>query len=102
MRNLKHKFHAIQTEFDGIKFSSKKEANYYLKLKELKESGEILFFLRQVPLFLSGKTKYVIDFVEFWSNGDILFTEVKGFWTEMAKLKLKQTEAIYPFKVNIV
>jgi hypothetical protein len=59
------KYNAVITLMDGIKFHSKKEARYYQELKARVHIGEILFFLRQVPIGLPGNTKYVVDFVEF-------------------------------------
>ena len=38
-----------KTEVDGILFDSKKEAEYYLYLKQLEKSGEIQSLQRQVP-----------------------------------------------------
>ena len=104
---IKHKFHAKQTVLDNIRFQSKKEANYYLRLKALKAEGKILFFLRQTSLHLDGNTKYVVDFVEFWAptdsnQGDVIFTDVKGFMTPMARLKITQSESRYNIKINIV
>jgi len=103
---IRHKFHAKPTECDGIKFASKMEARYYSLLKKLKDSGEILFFLRQVPLYLPGNTKYVVDFVEFWAPkhgevaGEIKFVDVKGVQTEQFKLKKRQVEALYPIEIK--
>ena len=76
---IKHKFKARRTNVDGIKFSSKKEANRYNILKLLQKSGDILFFLRQVPFHLPGGVKYVCDFLIFWANGDVTIEDVKGF-----------------------
>lgn len=100
---IKHKYGAKPTEKDGIKFASKAESKYYEKLKILQKNGDILFFLRQVPFHLSGNTKYLVDFVEFWKSGDVVFTDVKGFFTPMSKLKVAQVEDLYhPVKINIV
>ncbi len=41
---IKHKFHAIRTELDGIKFASKKEAKRYKELVLLQQKGDIVFF----------------------------------------------------------
>lgn len=46
------KYHNQKTEVCGIKFDSKKEANYYLLLKEREEKGEILNLKRQVKFEL--------------------------------------------------
>jgi len=95
----RHKFHAKPTENDGIKFDSKKEARYYQKLKFLQSQGEVLFFLRQVPFDLPGKTKYRCDFAVFYSDGHVDFVDVKGMKTNEYILKKKQVEALYPVEI---
>jgi hypothetical protein len=97
---IKHKFHAIPTEYDGIKFASKKEAKRYKELLLLKKAGDILFFLRQVPFHLPGNVKYLCDFVIFWANGEVTFEDVKGIKTPMYILKKKQVEALYPINIT--
>lgn len=97
----RHKFKAIKTEYDGIKFPSKKEANYYLKLKLLVKAGQVLFFLRQVPFHLPGGVKYVVDFQEFWADGSVRFVDVKGHQTPEFIAKKKMVEALYPVKIEI-
>ncbi|MEN8236115.1 MAG: DUF1064 domain-containing protein [Pseudomonadota bacterium] len=99
---FKHKFHAKPTNIDGIRFASKLEARYYSKLKAFQEAGELVFFLRQAPFHLPGNTRYVVDFVEFWKNGDITFTDCKGLETEVYKLKKRQVEELFPIKINVV
>lgn len=96
---IKHKFKARRTNVDGIKFSSKKEANRYNILKLLQKSGDILFFLRQVPFHLPGGVKYICDFLIFWANGDVTIEDVKGFKTESYKAKKKMVEALYPIEI---
>jgi hypothetical protein len=99
---LKHKFKARRTNVDGIKFSSKKEAKRYNTLKLLRKSGEILFFLRQVPFHLPGGVKYICDFLIFWVNGEVTIEDVKGFKTESYKAKKKMVEALYPIEISEV
>lgn len=99
---IKHKFKAKPTETNGIKFSSKKEANRYNTLKLLWKSGEILFFLRQVPFHLPGGVKYVCDFLIFWANGEVTIEDVKGFKTESYKAKKKIVETLYPIEISEV
>lgn len=96
---LKHKFRAIQTELDGIKFASKKEARRYRELRLLEKSGELLFFLRQVPFHLPANVKYVCDFLCFWKDETVTVEDVKGIKMPMYVLKKKQVEAIYPIKI---
>jgi hypothetical protein len=101
-RKLSHKFKAKPVDDDGQHFASKLEWSYYVQLKLRKRLGEVLFFLRQVPIQLPGNVRYVIDFVEFLSNGEVVFTEVKGMMTDMARLKIAQVEELYPIKINVV
>ena len=101
-KHLTHKFKARQTINDGIKFASKKEAKYYEHLKTLKKSGEVLFFLRQVPFHLVSNVKYICDFQVFYTDGTIKFIDVKGYETPEFKLKKKQVEALYPVDITLV
>ena len=96
---LKHKFHATRCEHDGIKFASKKERNRYLELQQMLKNGEIEMFLRQTPFHLKGGVKYVCDFQVFHSDGYVRFEDVKGFRTDLYKLKKKQVEATYPIEI---
>jgi len=100
-RFLKHKYHAIPQKIDNIRFSSKKEAEYYGKLKILQQNGDILFFLRQVGFDLPGKVRHFIDFQVFWADGNVEFIEVKGRDLPMGKLKRKQVEALYPITIEV-
>lgn len=99
---IRHKFHAKPTELDGIKFPSKKEANFYQKLKLLQKSGEVLFFLRQVPFHLPGQIKYLCDFVVFNSDGNVSFIDCKGMKTPTYIMKKKQVESLYPITIEEV
>ena len=98
----RHKFNAVHVERDGWRFDSKAEGRYYDKLQQRVAEGEVLFFLRQVPLHLPGKTKLVIDFVEFHEDGSCHFVDVKGMQTEQFKLKRRQVEALYPIEIEVV
>jgi hypothetical protein len=97
---IRHKFNAKPTTYDGIKFASKKEQKRYLELRVLESAGDILFFLRQTPMHLTGGVKYVCDFLIFWADGTVTFEDVKGMRTPMYKLKKKQVEALYPIIIT--
>lgn len=104
---MRHKYGAKRTEYNGQKYDSKKEAIYAQKLDAFIKSGKLLFFLRQVPMSLPGNVKYRIDFLEFWApsgsdQGDVVFTDVKGYMTPMSKLKIKQVEELYNIRINLV
>lgn len=102
MKRLRHKFGAERTEANGRKYASKAESRYAQDLALHQQSGQLLFWLEQVPIRLPGKTKYVVDFVEFWANGDVKFVDVKGVETQLFKLKKRQVESIYPFEIEVV
>ena len=97
----RHKFNATRTELDGIRFDSKKEAKYYLELKMKVRAGIVLFYLRQVPLHLPGNAKYIVDFLEFHTDGTVHFVDVKGMLTKDFILKKKIVEALYPVEIEI-
>lgn len=98
----KNKFGAIRSSRNETTFHSRAEARYYDLLKARKLGGDLSFFLMQVPLHLPGKTKYIVDFVLFYPDGKVEFVEVKGKMTDLAKLKIKQAEELYPIKITIV
>lgn len=99
---IRHKFNAKPTTIDNIRFSSKKEARYYSELKIRQKAGEVLFFLRQVPISLPGNVKYVVDFLVFLTDGSVEFIDVKGMSTPLFIAKKKMVEELYPFKIMIV
>jgi hypothetical protein len=98
----KNKYNAVATMVDGFRFDSKKEANYYIGNKLLMAKGEIVLQLRQVPFQLPGQVTYRLDFLEFYSNGNVRFVDVKGRDTAMSKLKRKQVEALYNVEITLV
>lgn len=102
MRKHRHKFNAVPTVHDGIRFDSKKEGRYYEQLKLRIKAGEIVFFLRQVPFHLPGGVRYVVDFQEFHADGSVSFVDVKGMETESFKAKKRMVEAIYPVEIEVV
>jgi uncharacterized protein DUF1064 len=97
---MRHKFKAVKTECDGSKFPSKKEARRYNELKLLKQNGDIVFFLRQVPFHLPGNIKYVCDFMIFWADDSVTIEDVKGFKTKDYIVKKKLVEVTYPIKIQ--
>ena len=98
----RHKFKAVPTSIDGIRFASKKEASYFAFLTNQKNAGKVLFFLRQVPFHLPGGVKYVADFQVFYSDGSVQFIDVKGYQTSEFKMKKKMVEDLYPVEIVIV
>lgn len=100
---LRHKYRAKPTKVDNIRFPSLLESRYYTYLKQLKTSGEIIQFLRQVPFHLPGNTKYVVDFQVFWKDGTVEFIDVKGMETNAFIKAKKQVEDLYaPIEIKVV
>jgi hypothetical protein len=95
------KYRNQPTVVDGIRFDSKKEARYYEQLKLRQASGEVWYFLRQVPIYLPGGTRYVIDFLVFFKDAVRLaeYVDVKGRETQVFRLKKREVEHHYPIRI---
>jgi hypothetical protein len=108
--NSKLKYRNQKTIVDGIIFDSKKEADYYMQLKILKQNGNIIDFLRQVPFLLheyyfsptDGPVRpiyYIADFVVIKRDPNkfvkLEIHEVKGKWTKEAIFKRKMFQRKY-------
>lgn len=93
-----NKYFNKKVVIDGIKFDSKKEANYYTKLKLMKQAGLIWDlelqkkYILQKGFEFNGKKireiSYIADFVYEDKNG-IHVVDTKGFKTDVYKLKKK-------------
>lgn len=102
MRKFGHKFKAKRVDDNGDKFPSTLEWKYFKHLQLLQKSGEVVFFLRQVPFHIPGGVKYVVDYQVFYADGSVSFVDVKGFSTETFRIKSKIVEDLYPVKIEIV
>lgn len=91
------KYRAKPTVIGGIRFDSKREAAYYTELKMRVIAGEILGFLRQVPIHLPGNIIYRADFLVYYPNGQSEIHEVKGHETRVWKMKKKLCAQFYPW-----
>ena len=90
-----HKYNAVPTELDGIKFDSKAEARRYGELELMKIAGEIDWFQRQPSFLLPGNIRYRPDFIVGKDN-QIWLEDVKGMETQVFKIKKKQMAECYP------
>lgn len=99
-----NKYHNHPTTVDGIRFDSKKEARYYEQLKIWIRTGEVAYFLRQVPIHLPGGSKYVVDFLVFYTSTETPpeYVDVKGRETQVFRLKRREIEHQYPIKIRCV
>lgn len=100
-----NKYHAESSIYNGILYHSKKEASYAAELDLRKRAHDIASWSRQVPIALdvNGKhiTNYFIDFAVDHNDGIREFVEIKGFETEVWRLKWKLFEALYGSLPNI-
>jgi hypothetical protein len=98
-----HKFKAVATEVNGIKFPSKHEAAVYSTLLELEKSGIIRDIKRQIPILLSAaKIKMVVDFqVYSVPDKDIVFIEAKGAETPTYRIKRRLWLAYGPGTLQV-
>ena len=102
----KSKYNNKKTMVDGIKFDSKKEAEYYCQLKLLKQAGKIKDYRLQPryelqPAFKKNGKKYraityIADFAIINNDGTTEVVDIKGVETQVFKIKKKLFEYMYP------
>lgn len=94
-----NKYNASSTIYNNTAYHSKKEAAYAKELDLRKKAGDIKDWERQVRISLDVNgyhiCNYYIDFKIIHNDGSIELVEVKGFRTEVWRLKWKLFEAIY-------
>lgn len=78
---------------------NKTEAAYEQTLQIRKQTGEILWYRFEGLKFrLADNTFYSPDFIVMLSSGEVEAHEVKGFWTDDARVKIKVAASQYPFR----
>jgi len=78
---------------------NKTEAAYAEYLKQLQAVGGILWHkFEGVKLRLADNTFYTPDFAVMQADGQLEMHEVKGFWQDDARVKIKVAADMYPFK----
>lgn len=101
-KDRKFKFNNKKIIDDGHKYDSKLEHKYKKYLDILKANGDVTCYLPHIPIPLPGGTKYIADFLVFYSDGMVRFIDVKGVQTDTFKIKKREVEAIYPFEIEII
>jgi len=77
---------------------NKLEADYALQLKALRAIKAITDFkFESVKLRLANLTTYTPDFLVIGANGEVVYHEVKGFWMDDARVKIKVAAEQYPW-----
>lgn len=78
---------------------NKTEALYAAHLEQMKRAGEVLWYkFEGVKLRLADNTFYSPDFAVMLANGQMQMHEVKGFWVDDARVKIKVAAELYPFE----
>lgn len=79
---------------------NKTEARYASEVLELgKLEGEIKeYWYESVKLKLADGAWFTVDFFVLLSNGILECHEVKGFWRESARVRIKVAAERYPFR----
>jgi hypothetical protein len=101
----KNKYLNKKVTVDGIEFDSVKEANYYLYLRQLQKTGEVVKIELQprfelLPGFAKNGKKYrpinyTADFKVTYADGRVEVIDTKGYKTQVFKLKHKLFEYKY-------
>ena len=86
--------------YNGYNYDSKLEASYAIELDWQVKAGQIKKVERQFKIDLSINgvhiCNYYIDFKIIYPDDHEEYHEVKGFATDLWKIKWKLAQAIYP------
>jgi hypothetical protein len=78
---------------------NKTEQAYQDHLEGLKHAGIVLWYkFEGVKLRLADNTFYTPDFAVMLDSGQLEMHEVKGFWADDARAKIKIAAEMYPFR----
>lgn len=103
----KGKYGNYSATYNGYTYMSRKEALYAAELDTLKKAyypkDRVVSFERQVKcsLDINGKhiCNYYMDFVVKYADGHEEWHEVKGYATDVWKLKAKLFQALFPNRI---
>jgi len=94
---MKNPMYALGRMKSGV--MNRTEEAYANHLEKLKSQGEILWFKFEGMKFrLADNTFYTPDFCVMRANGEIEAHEVKGFWLDKARVKIKVAADQFPIK----
>lgn len=78
---------------------NKTEAAYRADLLLRLQAGEVAWFkFEGVKLRLADNTFYSPDFAVMLASGQLEMHEVKGYWQDDARVKIKVAADLYPFR----
>lgn len=77
---------------------NKTEEQYARILEQRKMCGEILWYkFEGMKFMLADNTSYTPDFCVLMKDGQMQMHEVKGYWLDDARVKIKVAAAQFPF-----
>lgn len=98
LKYAKNKYNNTPQLYNGMRYDSKKEAEYAKQLDLRVKAKDIKSWERQVKIDLrvNGKhiTNYYVDFVITHNDKSREYAEVKGFSTDLFRLKWVLFEAL--------
>jgi hypothetical protein len=78
------------------------EAQYASKLELRRRVGDIAWYVYEgITLRLGDDCRYTPDFAVMLQNGELELHEVKGFWRDDARVKVRAAASMYPFRFVI-
>ncbi len=78
---------------------NKTEEQYAAHLEQRKYAGEVIWHkFEGIKLRLADNTFYTCDFAVMAADGVLEMHEVKGFWQDDARVKIKVAASLYPFR----
>jgi hypothetical protein len=78
---------------------NKTEAAYADLLESQRVIGEVLWWkFEGIKLRLADNTFYTCDFAVMPADCILRMDEIKGFWTDDARVKIKVAASLYPFR----
>jgi len=76
---------------------NKTEEAYRAHLEQLRMAGEIVWYqFEPFKLLLAPKTTYTPDFLVQLASGHLEVHEVKGYWMDDARVKIKVAASMFP------
>ena len=79
--------------------ANKTETEYGQRLELLLRAGEVIWYkFEGLKLRLADATFYTPDYAVMVRSGEMECHEVKGYWEDDARVKIKVAASLYPFR----
>lgn len=98
----KSKYKNKITEYRGVKYHSKLEAEFAFRLDQLKQQTAIQSWTRQVGFDIGNGKKHVVDFLVFHRDGRCELIEIKGKDLEAGQLKRMLVKQIHGIDITVL